>query len=171
MTKLVVVGYSVKAHANFGGIHFSYATSFPERLKGYPEFVLHDSLSGEVVFLSRKTLRLLPGGFIVEFHEIRDRPTAMRYKGWELGVSIAQVPPIAEANAFYYFELVGLDVLDSATVLPVGKVKDVIPGLPYDLIDVRMNNGELRLFPLVDTIVKEVSLDKGWVLVEILERL
>jgi len=168
VVNIVTVGYSVRAHGLAGAILFSYATSFPERLKARRRFVLHDQASHEILLLERKEIRLEPGGFRMTFKEIVSREEASRFRGWELCVSRNEVEPLNGENEFYYFELCGLKAVDASTGDEFGEVVNVIPHLPHELIEVKLTNGETRLFPFVRAIVKKVDLKRGVMVIEVL---
>ena len=79
-----------------------------------------------------------------------DRPVE---RGTELRVSRSSLPP-AGPDAFYVFELVGLEVVEEGGRV-LGKVKDVAN---YDANDVlELDSG--TLLPLVEACVREVDLE------------
>jgi 16S rRNA processing protein RimM len=85
-----------------------------------------------------------------------DRPVA---RGDALEVFVRDLPP-ADEDAYYVFQLVGLDVMEEDG-RPLGKVLDVVPGVANDVLQVE---GGL-LLPLAETCVREIDLDAGTILV------
>ena len=168
MVNIVTVGYSVKAHGTVGAIVFSYATSFPERLKRRRRFILHDPISHEIIILERKEIHLEPGRFRMSFREIVSREEAGKFLRWELCVSRSEIEPLTKEDEFYYFELCGLKAVDASTGTEFGEVVNVIPHLPHELVEVRLISGETRLFPFVKAIVKEVDLKRGVIVIQVL---
>ncbi len=69
--------------------------------------------------------------------------------------------PEPEADAFYVFQLVGLDVEDSDGRV-LGTVKDVLPGAANDSLE--LENG--TLLPLVEDCVRSVDVAAGRVVVD-----
>ena len=85
-----------------------------------------------------------------------DRPVE---RGTELRVSRSSLPP-AGPDAFYVFELVGLEVVEEGGRV-LGKVQDVAN---YDANDVlELDSG--TLLPLVEACVREVDLEGGQIVV------
>jgi 16S rRNA processing protein RimM len=80
-----------------------------------------------------------------------DRPVE---RGDELAVRRDELPP-PEADHFYAFQLVGLEVVERDRVL--GRVKDVLPGAANDNLE--LDTG--ALVPLVDDAVAGVDLERG----------
>ncbi|MGZ8695318.1 MAG: ribosome maturation factor RimM, partial [Gaiellaceae bacterium] len=87
-----------------------------------------------------------------------DRPAD---RGAELLVARAELPPPADEDTYYVFQLVGLSVVEHGG-RSLGRVQDVEPGVANDVL---VLDSGLRL-PLVDACVHEVDLDAGAVHVE-----
>jgi 16S rRNA processing protein RimM len=79
-----------------------------------------------------------------------DRPVA---RGAQLTVHRHELPP-PEADHFYVFQLVGLEVVEEGRVL--GRVEDVIPGAANDNLE--LDTGVL--VPLIDDAVTAVDLER-----------
>ena len=80
-----------------------------------------------------------------------DRPAE---RGDELAVRRHELPP-PEADHYYVFQLVGLEVVERDRVL--GRVEDVIPGAANDNLE--LDTG--ALVPLVDDAVAAVDVEQG----------
>jgi 16S rRNA processing protein RimM len=103
------------------------------RVDGEPALVVGSYRAG-----NRRALRL-------------DRPVP---RGAELAVRRDDLPP-PEADHFYVFQLVGLEVVEGARAL--GRVRDVLPGAANDNLE--LDTGVL--VPLVDDAVQQIDLEQG----------
>jgi 16S rRNA processing protein RimM len=74
-------------------------------------------------------------------------------RGAELAVRRDELPP-PEADHFYVFQLIGLEVVEGGRVL--GRVRDVLPGAANDNLE--LDTGEL--VPLVDDAVHGIDLER-----------
>ena len=82
-----------------------------------------------------------------------DRPVD---RGAELLVARGELPPPADEDTYYVFQLVGLSVVEDGG-RTLGRVQDVEPGVANDVL---VLDSGLRL-PLVDACVREVDLAAG----------
>ena len=73
-------------------------------------------------------------------------------RGTTLGVPVAALPP-PEANSYYVFQLVGLEVEEEGG-RPLGRVADVSPGVANDVLE--LDSG--LALPMVDECISEVDL-------------
>ena len=93
------------------------------------------------------------GRFVIKL----DRPVR---RGATLAVRRDQLPD-PEPDAYYVFQLVGLDV-ESADGTRLGEVKNVEPGVANDVLE--LDSG--LLLPLVEACVREVDLEARRIVVE-----
>lgn len=80
-------------------------------------------------------------------------------RGAELTVPRSELP-LTEANEYYAFELVGLEVEEEGG-RALGRVAAVQPGVANDVLE--LDSG--HLLPLVDACVREVDLERGRILI------
>jgi 16S rRNA processing protein RimM len=80
-------------------------------------------------------------------------------RGTPLEVRREELPP-TEADEFYVFQLVGLEVIDEGG-RPLGRVVSVEPGVANDTLEL---DGGL-LLPLVGACVRDIDLEAGRILV------
>jgi ribosomal 30S subunit maturation factor RimM len=80
-----------------------------------------------------------------------DRPAE---RGQLLTVPRSELPP-PEPDAYYIFQLVGLEVEEEGRI--VGRVRDVLPGAANDNLE--LEDG--TLVPLVEDAVRKVDLEAG----------
>ena len=140
MTELVVVGRVGRPHGIGGAFVVEHPSDDADRFAVGAELLAGDA-SARIEESKRAGGRL-----VVKL----DRPVE---RGTELRVPRASLPP-AGPDAFYVFELVGLEVVEEGGRV-LGKVKDVAN---YDANDVlELDSG--TLLPLVEACVREVDLE------------
>ncbi len=69
--------------------------------------------------------------------------------------------PLTEADEYYIFELIGLEVFEEPGERPLGRVKRVIPGVANDALE--LDSGVL--LPLVGACVNDIDITAGRILV------
>lgn len=140
MTELVVVGRVGRPHGIGGAFVVEHPSDDADRFAVGAELLAGDA-SARIEESKRAGGRL-----VVKL----DRPVE---RGTELRVPRASLPP-AGPDAFYVFELVGLEVVEEGGRV-LGKVQDVAN---YDANDVlELDSG--TLLPLVEACVREVDLE------------
>ena len=91
------------------------------------------------------------------------------FRNHELMVSAADQQPL-EDGQYYYHQIIGLTVKTVAGE-ELGKVKEILaPGANDVWVVGRPGKADL-LLPVIDDVVKQVDLDNGQVLVELMEGL
>lgn len=77
-----------------------------------------------------------------------------------------------EENEYYYHEIIGLKVLTTDN-RELGTIKDIMSLGSNDVWVVKRNKPKLpdALLPYIEDVVKEVHVDEGYVLVELMEGL
>ncbi|WP_122646604.1 ribosome maturation factor RimM [Enterococcus mediterraneensis] len=75
-----------------------------------------------------------------------------------------------EEDAFYYYEIIGLEVVDE-TGETLGKVKEILSPGANDVWVVQRKGKKDALIPYIESVVKEIDLENGVIQVEIPEGL
>ncbi|MGX7195517.1 ribosome maturation factor RimM [Enterococcus olivae] len=75
-----------------------------------------------------------------------------------------------EENEYYYYEIIGLDVIDEEGKL-LGKIKEILSPGANDVWVVQRKGQKDALIPYISSVVKEIDLDANEVHVEIPEGL
>jgi 16S rRNA processing protein RimM len=103
--------------------------------------------------------------FIVAFAGVVDRNEAEALKGTTLLVEADRLPPLPEGT-YYNFQLEGLTVktVDGEVL---GTLEAVLDTGAHPVLTVRGNRGEV-LLPSVEEVVREVDLEKGLMIVELM---
>ncbi|TCD57741.1 ribosome maturation factor RimM [Synechococcus sp. BS56D] len=172
------VGQVVGVQGLRGELRVNPASDFPERFT-VPGTRWLRGRNGAVKGIELMAGRQLPGKslFVVRFEGINDRTAAEALVGQTLLVRADDRPDLADGE-FHLLDLVGLEVrvnadgeTGSAAVGSgavgsevIGTVTDLISG-GNDLLEVELRDGGRRvLIPFVETIVPEVHLEEGWLL-------
>ena len=106
-------------------------------------------------------------GLLMNFESVTDRDQAEKLVGAELFAEKALLPSLEE-DTYYWFDLVGLRVVDTAgTVL--GSLDSIIPTAGNDIYVVKGKQGEKKremLIPAVGDVVLTIDLDGGTMVVD-----
>ena len=110
-----------------------------------------------------------PGGSVlVRLEGLDDRTAAEVLKGAEVLVSEDTLPVLGD-DEYYYFELEGLDVVDTEGS-PLGRISSVFNAGASDVATVVGDDGEWML-PVIDDVVVEIDREAGRMVVSPLEGL
>lgn len=109
-------------------------------------------------------LRAHGDGLVVSLEGVLDRNGAEALKGVLVGVPRDKLPATDE-NEFYWGELIGLSVINSAGQM-LGKVESLIETGANDVLRVLAEDGTERLLPFVDAVVLSVDRAAGQIRVE-----
>ena len=109
------------------------------------------------------------GSVLLKLEGVEDMNAAELLRGIDLYVREEDLPELPEGR-YYYFQLVGLSaVLPDGSTL--GKVSDVIESAGREILEITKTNGKKCLVPKCDAFVKEISLDRGEILITPIEGL
>lgn len=134
-------------------------TDFPERFRRGASVWIEGR--AYTVSLSRSQ----PPGLLLQLEGVTTRERAADLRGRYLEVPEGDLPELE--GAYYRFEIVGLEVFDTSGA-SLGRVEDVIETGANDVYVVRDAESEL-LVPAIDTVVKEIDVAGGRMVVEVLE--
>ena len=109
-------------------------------------------------------MRPRPGGVVLAFDGVTDRPGAEALRGTVLLVDSATLPAIEDPDEWYDHQLVGLTVVDPEDKA-LGTVAEVVHAPASDLLVVRDEAGREHLVPFVRAVVPMVDVVAGRVLV------
>ncbi len=107
-------------------------------------------------------------GLLVAFEGVTDRNAAEALAGLDLLVDREDLPP-AEEGAYYWADLIGLDVYGEADQY-LGKVTAVFPTGSNDVYVVQNGGGEV-LVPALESVVVEIDLSGNTMRVDLPEGL
>lgn len=103
-------------------------------------------------------------GVVVALDGVSDRSDAEALKGLLVGAP-REVLPATDENEFYWADLLGLDVLNTANE-KLGKVAGLIETGANDVLRVVADDGVERLLPFVEAVVLAVEKEAGYIRVE-----
>ncbi len=106
---------------------------------------------------------------LLKFKGIDDINDVEKYKGAELWVTRENAVPLQEGE-YFIADLIGLPVVtDEGGTL--GVLKDVLQTGANDVYEVTMETGKELLLPVIDECVLNVNLEKGEILVHVMDGL
>jgi 16S rRNA processing protein RimM len=101
---------------------------------------------------------------ILQLEGIENFEQAEQLKGKEVCIETSRLSS-SEEDDFYFFELVGLCVIDTKNNL-IGKVIRLNDAGLQNILEVEMANGKEVLIPFVEPIIKEVDIEKKRIVVD-----
>lgn len=104
------------------------------------------------------------GAWIAEVDGITDRNIAETLRGTQLWLDRDALPELDDA--YYYEDLVGLDVRDHAGQ-SIGKILAIQNFGASDLVEIQPVTGKSYFLPFTDDYVPNVDIDGGFIIVEI----
>lgn len=165
------IGRIVNTFGIRGEIKVIADTDFPEErfAKGEVLTILDKETAVEQVTVEQS--KLSKGTYIIKFKEYNNINEVERFKTMWLAINEDQQQDLEE-NEYYYHEIIGLKVLTTDN-RELGTIKDIMSLGSNDVWVVKRNKPKLpdALLPYIEDVVKEVHVDEGYVLVELMEGL
>ncbi len=158
----VAVGFVRAPHGIQGELAIDPMTDFPERF--LPGSVL---LAGDAKYTIRG-VRTHQKALLLALDGINTRNQAEALRDKLLEVPENDLPPLEE-DAYYRFDIIGLQVVDEAG-LALGKVEEVLETGANDVYIVRDADSEL-LIPAIDSVIKEIDVAANSMIVALLDGL
>lgn len=168
MTEYLNVGKIVNTHGIRGEVRVISQTDFPEE-RYQP---------GKSLMLFRENQK--PLKLVIESHRKHKNFDLLTFEGYPfindvepfrdgiLKVSKDELVELEE-HAFYYHEIIGLEVKEDDRVL--GKIKEILSPGANDVWVVQRPGKKDALIPYIESVVKKVDITNGEVIVEIPEGL
>ncbi len=162
------VGKIVNTHGIRGEVRVLPTTDFVDE-RFAPQQKLYLQGTGAPIELTIERSRQHKGFILVKFVGYDNINDVESFRNHELMVSAADQQPL-EDGQYYYHQIIGLTVKTVAGE-ELGKVKEILaPGANDVWVVERPGKADL-LLPVIDDVVKQVDLDNGQVLVELMEGL
>ena len=152
---VVVVGRIGGPFGVQGWVHVHSFTDPPENLLDYRPWRLKGKYSDWQPVLELQC-RPHKKGFIARFKDSLDRDAAAAFTGQLIGVPAPSLPALAEADEFYWRDLVGCVVVDGAGG-DLGRVDHLLETGANDVLVVVSPHGEQILIPFVADYVTSVD--------------
>ena len=158
----LIVGRVGKPHGVRGDVLVDVITDFPERLTDGVRFGIGDE-SGPGDFFVVHRVRDHKGRWLVSTQGVRDRETIESWRGKYMFLPEQAVEDLPEG---YYYEhhLMGLECRSAAGEV-FGRVTELNFGLGQSRLVVE-NAGRESMVPYVSEIIREVDLEKGFIIVD-----
>lgn len=148
----VVVGRIGGPHGVVGAVHVTSFTDPPENIVHYRPWLLVEGSSARQVEVQR--VKAHGTGFVAQLAGIGDRDRAQALAGTLIAVSREALPELPAGEEYYWEDLVGLEVVDTAGN-SLGTVVRMLSTGAHDLLVI--GDDEL-LIPFVAAFVLEVDL-------------
>lgn len=161
---LVAVGIITGAHGIKGQVKVRSYTSDPESILDYGALLNKEGTKRFEAKLDGKT----SNGLIITLKNIKDRNAAELLRGVELFVDSANIPDTDE-DEFYYNDLVGLEVRDTAgeKIATVTGIYDFGAG---DIIELRLiSTGKKEMFAFTRMNFPQIDAKKGFITADLPE--
>lgn len=155
------IGRVLKAHGVRGGLRVESLTDFPDRFAPGRQV----TVGGRLLTISR--VQQSDEDLILSFAGIEDREQAAALRGSYITVPLNDARPLP-ADRYYHFQLVGLEVVNSRGLKPLGTVREVLTYPANDVLLVAGGAGE-RLVPMVSSVVLSVDLSGRRIMVDLQE--
>lgn len=163
--KLIAIGKILGPFGIDGRVKVRSYSEIPGRFQGLKEVFLQlkTGLRGFLIEKVEETER----GPIVLFKNIYSRKDAESLTGAEVLVDydMRVEPP---EGMYFIHDLIGVRVEDENGNF-LGNVFDVLTGAANDVLEIRTKDGKELLVPVVDEFVKVMDLDKGIIVVRLIE--
>lgn len=146
-------------------------TDFPdERFKpGQSLYIIRDNKKEAEVTI--ESARQQKGTYILSFEEYDNINQVEVFKGAWLAID-QQEQQTLDDDEYYYHQIIGLDVYTTEN-LHIGKIKDILSLGSNDVWVVKRSQPKLKdaLIPYIEDVVKSIDLEKGLVMIELMEGL
>ena len=162
-SRLVVMGEVFAAYGVRGALKIRSFAASPEGLLAHRTWWLsHESNWCEFAVMES---RLHSGAVIARLHGLDDRETALRWRGAEVAVPRAALPPLAEGEV-YLADVVGLTVVNRSGAT-LGHVAGLIDTGVHPVLRVSAEgSGTERLIPLVPAYVDAIDVASARMVVD-----
>ncbi|MEU8225003.1 ribosome maturation factor RimM [Kribbella sp. NPDC048915] len=159
---LVTVGRIGRAHGIKGEVGIDVRTDEPDRRFADGAVVVTDAKVPRRLTVASS--RWHSGRLLVKFAEVPDRTAAEQLRNLFVQCDVPDDERPEDPDEYYDRDLIGLAVR-TADGADVGEVTDVVHLPAQDLLEIRRTAGNTVLVPMVEELVPEIELDKGYVVV------
>ena len=164
---LLEVGKIVNTHGLRGEVKVVAWTDSPDDFEKIK--TVYIKMKSEQISLKIKSIKYQKNNLIIKFDEFNNINEVLPYKNAVLYADREELGPLDE-GVYYIVDLIGLDVITDDGE-KVGVICDVFNAGASDIYDVKREGKKNLLLPVIDEVVKEVDLENGRVVVNIMEGL
>lgn len=164
---LLEIGKIVNTHGLRGEVKVIPWTDSAEDFENIKNVCIKDK--SEYINLTVKSVKYQKNNLIIGFNEFKDINEVEKYKNAVLYCHRDELGELPD-GVHYIVDLIGLNVVteDGDTV---GVIADVFNAGASDIYDVKREGKKNLLLPVIDEVVKEIDIDSGKVVVNIMEGL
>lgn len=155
----LVVGRLRKAHGVQGEITMEVITDFPERLRPRREVYIGDDHRPVRI----KKVRQKPPYLLLSFEGFTDCDQVNLMRNELVYVHTGDLPSLPEGQ-YYHHQLLGLAVVDEAGT-PLGNLGEILETGANDVYVVRSEGKEDLLLPAIGSVIIQVDLEQGKIIV------
>ncbi|MCK4577030.1 16S rRNA processing protein RimM [candidate division WOR-3 bacterium] len=159
--EFIPIGKIIKTHGLKGDVKAQILSDIPNRLKNISS--IHLLKDGKTKKLTISYCQLSEHHAIIKFGDISSISCAEKIIGSMLCIKEEELLSLPK-NRFYIHNLIGLNVYDKSGN-SIGKLKEVWKLPANDVFVVKANNRE-TLFPAVKEAIKNISLQRGEIIVD-----
>jgi 16S rRNA processing protein RimM len=98
---------------------------------------------------------------LLQLQGISTRDRAEALVGREVKAERRRFPPLPEGE-YYWFQVLGLEVINAADGTALGRLAEIIPTPAHDVYVVRQGDREV-LLPAVEEVITEINLEEGYI--------
>ena len=145
-----------------GKLKVKIETDFPQRFT-----------SGTKVYINQQPMTIdsvewHSGKLVIKLGTIDSIEEAQKLRGKPVEIPRSQAQPLTEGQ-YYHFQLIGLEVWTTQGKL-LGNITEILTTESNDIYIVHNAKGE-TLIPAIEDVVKSIDLDKGRMVIELIEGL
>lgn len=165
--EFLLIGKIVGLHGLKGGLRIVSFAETPDIFETDASFLIVDA-RGQTHTHAIDRVKPHKQGLLLSFHDVKDRDAAETLLQAEMYMKKADLP-ILEEDTYYWFELVGLSVVDTDGKY-LGRIDSIFSTGSNDVYVVKNEKqGEAfeLLVPALASVIRSVNLDRGIMTVEL----
>lgn len=163
----IIIGEIINTQGVKGEVRVFPITDFPERFFEEEEFKVIKGEDFKVLKVER--VREHKQFIVIKFKGVDSMNDAESLKGYSIIINRDELKELPEGR-YYIMDILGLKVITTEGE-EIGEVKDVLKTGANDVYVVKRPAGVDVLIPVIDPVVKEVNLEKGQIVIELMEGL
>lgn len=163
----ICLGVILSPHGIQGEVKLKSFTQDPKQIGAYGSLFL-DNHKDKLSLLKLRSPKVVSREmiFVARFKELQDRETAQLLVGQKLYVLKDKLPEIAESDAFYFEDLVGLKILSTAQK-ELGHVSAVFDFGAGEILELQLDGyQESLMVPFLKEWVVEIDLKAGFLILD-----
>ena len=165
--RYLAIGRVVRAHGVRGELSVAVLTDFPERFETTEWVDLGNEFEAEPYRLKKH--RWHKQNVLLTLAEVNDRTQAEQLTGLLVQVPVEDAMPLPEGG-YYLYQIMGLTVV-TVQGDTLGVVSDILETKANDVYVVSRPGQKEALLPAIPDVIKSVDLEKGQIMVELIDGL